>query len=75
VGFPVPAPFFPLTDLSVQVVTVAPLEGGVPVPAGSFPSNQSTQPLTDVTGENVTVFTIMAFALVFVMIGILLLSV
>ena len=31
-------------DLSTQVDTVAPLDGGVLVPAGSFPSNQRTQP-------------------------------
>jgi len=32
---------FPLPDLSVHVVTVAPLAGATPVPAGSAPSNQS----------------------------------
>jgi len=57
------------TDLSVQVDTVAPLEGGVPVPAGSVPSNQRTQPLTLL---GVKVVNTVRFAGVFVRIGILL---
>ena len=46
VGVPVPVPCFAETDLSTHVETVAPVEGIVRVPAGSFPSNQRTQPDT-----------------------------
>ena len=33
----------PLPDLSIHVDTVAPFEGGVPVPAGSVPSSHIEQ--------------------------------
>jgi hypothetical protein len=35
---------YPLPDLSIQEVTIAPLAGGTPVPLGSAPSNQSCSP-------------------------------
>jgi hypothetical protein len=38
-------PFAELPDLSTHVVTVAPFDGGVPVPAGSAPSSHRAQPV------------------------------
>ena len=43
VGVPPAVAFRADVDLSVHVETVAPAEGGVPVPAGSKPSNQRAQ--------------------------------
>ena len=48
VGVPMDVPFAELPDLSTHVVTVAPFDGGVPVPAGSAPSSQRAQPAMEV---------------------------
>ena len=44
VGEDIPVPFLEDPDLSTQVDTTAAVAGGVPVAAGSAPSNQSCRP-------------------------------
>ena len=48
VGEPVAVAFRAFPDLSDQVLTVAPLDGGVPVPSGSAPSYHALIPTIDV---------------------------